>query len=318
MNDPSFRIVVIDNGSSDDSWNRIKRWASGDESVASRQVAYRRDRQPLKVVSYDKAQAEAGGTATGEAAMLDAPPHRALTLVRSVENRGFAGGCNIGIRFALKCGAEYVWLLNNDTIVHPNALSEMVALASSNNMGLVGSVLSYLHDQKSIQAFGGGSINWWLGTSRYSKEPGKEKLDFLTGASLLIKRQVVESVGLLDDSYFFYWEDIDYSRRALEAGWRIGVAGGSRVLHKEGGTVSGGGRTKTLASDRFMVRSMVLFFRAHGGLRWPLVVLLRLSGVVVNRLLRGQLDRVVPLLKVAWCACRESISSTPNGPTLAK
>ncbi len=225
----------------------------------------------------------------------------------------------MGIRYAMERGAEYVWLLNNDTVAEPGTLSEMIALARADErVGLVGSVLHYYHDPRAVQAFGGGTINWWWGTTRHHLEERVEELDYLTGASLLVKRPVIETIGLLDASYFFYWEDIDYSRRALEAGWCIAVSPASRVLHKEGGTVSGGGHTKSLASDRFMMRSTVLFFRAHGGPRWPLTVLLRLSGVVINRLRRGQVDRVVPLLKAAWGACRERIPATSNGPTLVQ
>lgn len=317
----SYRMVVVDNGSVDDSLRHIESWAGGQEqSIESLRddVARRRGTKPLEVVSYNKSEAEAGGTGEGEK-VLSACPDRALVLVQTGANLGFAGGCNVGIRYAMKRGAKYVWLLNNDTVAEPGALSGMVAVGRDDQqVGLVGSVLNYYHDPQAVQAFGGGSISWWWGTIRHYLKERVEDLDYLTGASLLIKRSVIEKIGLLDDSYFFYWEDIDYSRRALEAGWCIGVATGSRVLHKEGGTVSGGSRTKSLASDRFMVRSTVLFFRAHGGLCWPLAVLVRLSGVVVNRLRRGQADRVVPLLKVAWGACRESISATSNGPTFAR
>jgi GT2 family glycosyltransferase len=303
---PDFRIVVIDNGSSDDSWDRIKGWASGNEPAESHYVAHRRRKKPLKIISYSKVEAEAGGMADGEALLSGTPSDHELTLIQSGANRGYAGGCNIGIRYALKRGAEYLWLLNNDTVVHPRALSEMVALAASDkNVGSIGSVLYDFNDPGFVQAYGGGSINWWLGTSRYLKEPGKGRLDYLTGASLLIKRPVVESVGLLDESYFFYWEDVAYGQRVLRAGWKISVAEGSRILHKEGGTVSGEERLKSLASDLFMVRSTILFFSNYGGVRGPLAIFLRLWGIVVNRLRRKQPDRILPLLKVAVATCRE-------------
>ncbi len=280
----NFRVVVIDNGSSDDSWCRIKGWASGDEFVESRYVAYREDNKPVDVALYNKAEAEAGGTLAGEAALSSTSPDRALVLIQSGTNRGFAGGCNVGIRYALKRGAEYFWLLNNDTVVHPKALTEMIALARSDEqVGLVGSVLYRFDEPKSIQAYGGGLINFWLGNNRQLSTPIKDKLDYISGASLLIKRPVVESVGLLDESYFFYWEDIAYSQQALKAGWRIDVAEGSRILHKEGGTISGGERVKSLTSDRFAVRSMIIFFSNYGGVRWPFAVLLRMGGIVVNR-----------------------------------
>jgi GT2 family glycosyltransferase len=227
-------------------------------------------------------------------------------LIRADTNRGFAGGCNIGIRYALKCGAEYVWLLNNDTLVDTKALAEMVEVARSDEqIGLVGSVLYYYHDPTSVQAYGGGLVNWWRGTNRLLTAPRESGLDFLAGASLLVKRPVVESIGLLEESYFFYWEDVAYSQRALKAGWRIDVAKGSRILHKEGGTIRGAERIKSLASDRFAVKSMILFFSNHGGVRWPLAVLLRMGGIVINRVRRRQTNRIIALLKVGGATCCE-------------
>jgi len=308
-------MVVVDNGSSDDSCDRIRRWASGTEPLESRHVAYRRDRKPLKVVLYNKVEAELGGTATGEAALLDAPPHRALTLIRSGENRGFAGGCNIGIRYALKCRAEYVWLLNNDVVVGPKALSEMVAVANSDEeMGLVGSVLYDFDTPETIQAYGGGSINWWMGTTKNLEGTTKSRLDYLTGASMLIGARVIECVGLLDETYFFYCEDMDYSWRAVEAGWDISVAESSSVLHKEGGTISETKGTKSLASDKLMIESAVTFFGKHGGARWPLAVLVRVAGMIVNRLRRKQADRILPLLKAAGGTCWRVIAGKLGNP----
>lgn len=303
---PNYRVVVVDNGSNDNSWDYIKAWARKSGSLKPRYAAHQTTSKPLRVASYSAVEAKSGGTAAGEALLSGTSPDHALTLIQSGANRGYAGGCNIGLRYALKRGAEYLWLLNNDTVVHPRALWEMVALAASDKkVGLVGSVLYDFYDPESVQAYGGGSINRWLGTSRYLKEPGKGRLDFLTGASLLIRKPVVESVGLLDEAYFFYWEDVAYSQRVLRAGWKISVAEGSHILHKEGGTVSGEERLKSLASDRLMVRSTILFFSNYGGVRWPLAVLLRLGGIVVNRLRRKQPDRILPLLKVAVATCRE-------------
>lgn len=300
---PNFRVVVVDNGSSDGSLTRIKAWAKGEGSAGPDQE-HREGDGGSGIVLYSRDEAESGGTEAGEATLRDAPPGYGLVLIRAGTNLGFAGGCNIGIRYALKREAEYIWLLNNDTVVDSRAFTEMVALARpAERVGIVGSVLSYYHDPRVIQAYGGGSINWWWGTTRHLKE--RKGLAYLSGASLLIKRPVIESVGLLDERYFFYWEDVDYSRRALKAGWRMEVADGSCIFHKEGGTVSGEGRVKTFASDYFMVRGMILFFSSHGGARWPLAVLMRLSGMVMNRLRRRQGDRILPLLKVAGATCWE-------------
>ena len=122
---------------------------------------------------------------------------------------------------------------------------------------------------------------------------------------MLIRRAVAESVGLLEERYFFYWEDISYSQRVLAADWKIALAEGSHVLHKEGGTISAGEQRKSLASDLFAARSMVLFFSSRGGIRWPLAVFLRTGGMVINRLRRRQFDRILPLSRAVVTTCWE-------------
>jgi len=122
---------------------------------------------------------------------------------------------------------------------------------------------------------------------------------------LLLKVSAIESVGLLEESYFFYWEDIDYSRRLDRAGWRLAVAERARVLHREGGTISGGEMVKSISSDEFMVAGMVRFFGTHGGRRWPLTVFLRMVGIAINRVRRGQINRLPSLIGTARTAFRD-------------
>lgn len=302
----NLRVVVVDNGSNDDSVVRIAAWAKG-EGLSYRTLTrtYRYD-HGLGLVPYERGEAESESAETVEAVSRATLSDEGLVLIRAGANLGFAGGCNVGLRYGMTLGAKYLWLLNNDTVVVPDALTKMVALAESEQgLGLVGSVLYYSHKPKIVQAYGGGTVDWWWATSDHSCGPPASNLDYISGASLLIRGSVAESVGLLDESYFFYWEDVAYSQRVLGAGWKLGVAEGSRVFHKEGGTVSGGGRTKSLTSDLHAVRSMILFFGRFGDARWPTAVLVRLAGVVLNRLRRRQADRIPPLLRVALLTLRE-------------
>lgn len=303
---PRARVIVVDNGSTDDSLRHIKAWAKGEEPIESRYITYRKDAKPVPLILYSRTEAETGGTDKGETVLPDSWSVDALVVIDAGENLGFAGGCNVGIRYALRRGAEYFWLLNNDTVAYPNALAEMVALAQSDTyIGLVGSVMHYYRDPETV-AFAGGLVNWWLGTSKTLTRPGGRNLDFIGGASMLIRRAVAESVGLLEERYFFYWEDISYSQRVLAADWKIAQAESSHVLHKEGGTISAGEQRKSLASDLFAARSMVLFFSSRGGIRWPLAVFLRTGGMVINRLRRRQFDRILPLLRAVVTTCWEA------------
>jgi GT2 family glycosyltransferase len=160
----------------------------------------------------------------------------ALELLQTGANLGFGGGCNAGIKLALARGADYVWLINSDATVDPGALSALVRVAEKNPaLGAVGSVLYDADQHDQIQLWGGGTVNLWLGRSQHRTSPGP--LDFISGASALLRRTALEEVGLFDQATFFmYWEDTDLGFRLRQAGWQLAVADDSRVWHKQFGS----------------------------------------------------------------------------------
>jgi hypothetical protein len=184
-----------------------------------------------------------------------------LQIIEMGKNFGFAGGCNAGIRLSLERGADYVWLLNNDTTVDPRTLSAMVEKAEADRkVGAVGSAIYSAVDSNRLLAWGGGYISFWLGRSRhFLRSVPDSGIHFLTGASLLLRRSALESVGLLDEAYFMYWEDADYCFRLRRDGWRLVVAEDSRVWHKEQGSV---GKNGALL-DGYFNRSATRFFARH-------------------------------------------------------
>lgn len=184
--------------------------------------------------------------------------HPDILLIETGANLGFAGGNNIGIRYALERGADYIWLLNNDTIVSPDALTAMIEVAESDpKIGAVGSVLYYMNQTEKIQAWGGGRVNLITGRSRHLLAPGD--LHYITGASMLLRREALEQVGLLDESFFMYWEDADLSLRLRREGWKLAVAEGARVLHKESASAG----KKSLLQDELYSMSLVRFLRQN-------------------------------------------------------
>lgn len=209
----NFRVVVIDNGSTDDSVGQIRR------------------------------------------AFPD------IEVVEAGRNLGFSGGCNAGIARALASGADYVWLLNNDTTVEPSALLELVNKACAGpRTGAVGSAIHFAEEPDRLQAWGGGRVNFWLGRSHTFDRPVRdEAVQFITGASLLLSRAAIEDVGVLDEGFFMYWEDADYCFRLRRAGWRLVVAGQSKVWHK--GSASVGSRSARM--DNYFNSSAVRFFEKH-------------------------------------------------------
>jgi GT2 family glycosyltransferase len=204
------------------------------------------------------------------------------------ENLGFARGNNAGIRAALKRGAEYVWLLNNDTMVDPGALRAMVERAEADpEVGAVGSAIYSVGEPERLLAWG-GYVNFLLGRSRHFLSPvPDEKIDFLTAASLLLRRSVLESLGLLDDGFFMYWEDADYCFRLRSAGWRLAVAGNAKVWHKEQGSVG----KKSALLDTYFNRSAARFFERNA--RIPFIsTWAGISLRIAKRAIRGDLKRV--------------------------
>ena len=168
-------------------------------------------------------------------------------LIRTEYNLGFAGGVNVGIRDALGKGADYVLLLNNDTIVETDFLTNLVNTAEADSdTGMVSGKILYSHDKKVW--YMGGKIAWLRGGGYH---PGKGKankeslrtapfeVNFISGCMMLIKKEVFEKIGLFDESYFLYNEDADYCLRASRAAIRMMVNPVSVIYHKESSTDGG-------------------------------------------------------------------------------
>lgn len=216
-----------------------------------------------------------------------------VELLQTGVNLGFGGGCNVGMRHALAGGAEYIWLINSDAVVDPGALSAMVRLAQENLvLGAVGSVLFDVDAEARVQLWGGGRVGLWLGRSVHSRSPDA-KLDFVSGASLLLRRSALEQVGLFDESRFFmYWEDTDLGFRLRNAGWALGVAADSRIWHKQSASLGFGNPLL----DEYATRSCVRFLRLHAPIPFVSIGLMLLR-MVLKRLLIGRLDRLQAVLR---------------------
>lgn len=217
-----------------------------------------------------------------------------ITILETGRNLGFAGGNNVGIRWALQQGSRYIWLLNNDTTAHPKALSSMVGQAEfDGQVGAVGCLLYYLDRPERLQAWGGGWVNLWLGlANQYSRRVRKERLDYLTAASLLLRGAALEQVGLLDEGFFMYWEDIDLAFRLRKAGWRMTLAEDAVVWHKESASLG----HRSTVRDRYTTLSAIRFFRRHAP--WPIVpILLGTSIRVLKRIAAGDWRRARTVLK---------------------
>jgi len=187
--------------------------------------------------------------------------HPDVVLLESPVNLGFAGGNNVGIRHALAQGAQYVWLLNNDTTPAPDALSALLSKAQTDpKIGAVASVCYYAAAPSTVQAWAGSRVNLWIGYSRLTTAPHSDDwFHTLNGTSLLVARAALEHVGLLDEGFFLYWEDTEFCLRLRKNGWRIASAPASRVLHKVNASTGGNG----VILDRYETASGLRILQLH-------------------------------------------------------
>lgn len=224
--------------------------------------------------------------------------HPDILILQTGSNLGFAGGNNVGIRSGLEHGADYVWLLNNDTVAAPDALSELVEKArTSPKVGAVASICYYADDPQRVEAWGGARVNLWIGFGRNSTRPRNDDwFHSLNGTSLLIAREAFQDAGLFDEGFFLYWEDTEFCLRLRKRGWRIAAAPGSRVLHKVHGS-SGGNK---LMLDRHQTASGLRLLRLHS--RVPrLSMLLFLALRFTKRIVRFEFARCASV----WAGVQE-------------
>ncbi|MFA4817782.1 MAG: glycosyltransferase family 2 protein [Parcubacteria group bacterium] len=155
--------------------------------------------------------------------------------IKNEENLGYAVGNNVGIRFTLERMADYVLLLNNDTEVEKDFLTKLVEAAEKNEkIGIVSPVIFSKHSRQIW--FSGGEIGWLQMKTIHRKEASSAdsyETGLATGCSMLVRAAVFKEIGLLDEDFFLYWEDADFSVRARKAGFKISVVSGSWVYHLE-------------------------------------------------------------------------------------
>ena len=190
-----------------------------------------------------------------------------ITLIRNRHNIGFTGGNNQAIVRALADGADYVMLLNNDTEVAPDMLRLLLDFAEADpRIGIVGPLI-YYYDAPDRIWFAGGLVDPDSAAARALGDGevddgsrGAAKIDYISGCALLIKREVVDKIGLIDDRMFIYYEEADWCARTREAGYDIWFVPTAKVWHKISMQVRGLSRRYIY----LMTRNRLLYLRNRG------------------------------------------------------
>jgi hypothetical protein len=248
------------------------------------------------------------GSHCDEAAVIETN-FPAVTVVRNRKNLGYAAGNNVGIRHAVEHSADYIWLLNNDTVVAPDSLSELIEAGQKHmHVALLSPVIYHYEHPEEIQFAGSVLEPDWeeLTTLRSVEEAEKyQRARSLTlwGTALLLKREVIDMVGHLNEQYFAYHEDLDYCLRALAAGFRTRVEPAAAVFHKSGRAL---GSEESPLKEYLLVRNWYLFWRSYLRGRRRRSYPARYISWVLNRALNwkraGQAARAAHALDGAWDA----------------
>jgi GT2 family glycosyltransferase len=228
-----------------------------------------------------------------------------VTLMTNAENIGFGGGNNTGITRAFGDGADLVLLLNNDTIVAPETLSALAEPFSRSPRAGVAAAKIYYHSEPDLLWYAGGrlSVNAarvahvGLGTKDAGQFDRLAETDYATGCSLLFSREVYDAIGMLDDGFFAYYEDADFSVRARKAGFPVLFVPAARVWHKVS-TTSGWDSPVYIY---FNLRNKLLFVRKHASVPGAILAVPELCYYFGRQFIRLILKRRnLTAAKAAW------------------
>lgn len=294
MDKPKVFVVIL-------NWNLKEDTIACVDSVLA--SAYRH----LRVVVVDNASQD--GSASAFADRFG----EAIDLIVNDENLGFARGINVGIRHALAQGTDWVLLLNNDTIIAPDMVERLMAVADGRpDAGILAPVIFYYDQPERVWRIGDRHHRWLPipleVPARELKTRETLPVDFVTGCGMLIRRQVFSTIGLFDPKYFMYYEDADFCWRAAKAGFAILCVPAARMWHKVSSSTRG-----DVSHQRYLQhRHRVQFYRhRYSPLAW-LYLIPSTLWVMLKDFVRGD-------GRAAWACARGFYqgwrSSVANEPT---
>ena len=262
LNYPDFDVIVVDNASSDSSVEYLKK------------------------------------------------EHPDVTYIENDFNSGWTGGNNIGAKHAIAGGAEYILTLNNDVILDKDLLKQLVDIAESDrSIGFVGPKI-YYYDKPTIIYSAGLHINYNclfpFGVRKGKTDKGQfskiEEVNWIDDIVLLIRRDVIEKIGLYDEDYFMYVEETDLCYRAQKAGFKI-IFNPKAIAWHRGAASSGSGFNPFVAY--YKIRNRILFVRKNLPAYWligiSLHILLFVLFQTIKSLLTGRLEVISAMTRgIAW------------------
>ncbi len=265
VNYPNYSFILVDNASEDDSIERIHDYCNTLDDKINEESQIHLNLKNLIEIAFE----DLNNVNIDLDKSLNSSRLKNIILIKNDENYGFTGGNNIALDFAKEnLKQDYYLLLNNDTVVDPDFLKNMIdSVQKHDNVGFAGPKIYYYSPEEvsNLLSFTGGTIN--LNTSEPSPI-GKDQIDagqyeadkvvdYVEGSCMLVSSELAETIGFFDQDYFTYWEEIDWCIRGKKAGFNTIYTHKAKIWHKCYGSDIGA------MSIYYMIRNRFLFMKKN-------------------------------------------------------
>ena len=296
----NYKLIVVDNSVDEESIKFLEAWASGIDvgiPTAFPILAYPHSRKPLDYEIIREDEIEHHVSTDGQ-----------ILFIKALKNEGFAAANNIALKYILRRNkSDYVWLLNNDTVIENDTLSCLIDFFSKQQekIGIVGSKLLKYFDREFLQAVGGRYNKWFgivneIGASQKDEGQWDKKnfgFDYVIGASMFVRTAFVRDVGLMEQDLFLYYEEVDWAIRGKKKGWSQGFCPSSKVYHKMGSSINGVKAENSVIADFYSARNRIQIAKKH----FPITLITLYPSFmiyVINRVKAKQWNRIFLLIKI--------------------
>lgn len=305
----NYQIIIIDNSETLQYSKELQSWAEGNVTLQEtnfKDIVYPLEKKPLKILSVSEKDF-----------LLESKSEK-IIFVKAEENKGFAAGNNVALQYILnqKDFNSCIWILNNDTIVEKNSLSAIISeiekqKGSEKNI-IYGTPLIDYDSPETVQSIG-GYYNTKTGLSKHlgegilisdaklNFEKIAEKAVYPIGASMIITYRDLESIGLLSEDYFLFFEEIDWVSRAKKLGGGVKMLPIFGIYHKQGNsTKSKIKEKKSEFIDLITMKSRITFAKKYNRKNIGFVYLSILTLTIGNRIKQGNFKVIPKILKLVF------------------